>query len=79
MTTWIIALNGQAVRTIRAEDFGPSWKANGIEVLTYPAMRKTEVCGSGWTGDRCTKLEGHAGRHSNDGPEDQAHRARRVQ
>ena len=94
MSTWIIALNGQAVRTIRAEsreraealaaeDFGPAWKANGIEVLTYGRLHfragdAGPECGSGWTGDRCTKAEGHSGRHSNDGAEDQAHRARRI-
>lgn len=31
-----------------------------------PSARYEGPCGSGWTGDRCTKRIGHKGRHSNE-------------
>ena len=51
----------------------PLWIANGPVVLALKEPIKAPVgpgysgpCGSGWTGDRCTKKLGHKGKHSNE-------------
>ena len=44
---------------------GPSCP-DRVEIQGSPViLSHGRKCGSGWTGDRCTKLEGHKGEHSN--------------
>jgi hypothetical protein len=47
---------------METEEGGVIDEVNALRDLVEPRER----CGSGWTGDRCTKALGHRGFHSNE-------------
>ena len=59
----------ESVETLLASQvFVPDWMRKATEGLNLVVVTRkvTLACGSGWTGDRCTKRLGHRGLHSNE-------------
>lgn len=59
--------NGTTAMAGSTADFPPSEQAQHAYAGRAAERAAKVPCGSGWTGDRCTKALGHGGAHSNEG------------